>query len=68
MRDSVRPIFNKIYKAGTYFQDFGQRYAGEWAAILGITDPDKILDLEKSIDIATEKFMEAFTETVAGEI
>ena len=68
MRDSILHIWNKIYKSASYFGDFGQRYAGEFAAALGVSDPERILVLQKEIDRATELFIADFAETVAGEI
>ena len=67
-REEIQHVWNKIFKASSYFGDFGQRYAAEWGSALGVSEPDKILDLEKMINIATETFMRSFTETVASEI
>lgn len=67
-REEIQFVWNKIYKSASYFGDFGQRYSPEWASALGVTDPEKILELEKLIDIATELFIADFTETVAREI
>ena len=68
LRDEIQPIWNKIFRSASYFGDFGTRYAGAWAAALGVTDPDKIHNLESMIDEATELFLVDFCETVAGEI
>lgn len=68
LRDNVQHIWNKIYKSASYFGDFGQKYSGEWAAALGISDPEKILALQKLVDRDTELFIADFTETVASEI
>jgi hypothetical protein len=67
-REKVSPIWNRIYKSLSYFSEFGQRYAGEWGAALGVSDPERIQDLENMIDEATEKFAADFASTVASEI
>lgn len=67
-REEIQHIWNKIINAATYFQDYGQRYSQEWGSALGISDPDKIDDLRKMIDISTETFMSSFVETVVNEI
>lgn len=67
-REEIQHVWNKIFKASSYFGDFGQRYAAEWGSALGVSEPSKISDLEKLIDIATETFMLSFSETVASDV
>ena len=68
LREEIQPVWNKIYKSASYFGDFGQRYAADWAAALGVSDTERIDKLQKIIDEATELFIRDFAENVLGEM
>lgn len=68
LREDIQHVWNKIYRSASYFADFGTRYAGEWCALLGITDPEKIHILQDAVSESVELFIRDFSETVAKEI
>ena len=68
LREDMERIWNRVYRSGSYFADFPSRYSGDYAAALGITDQEKIHQLERVIADSVELFISDFAESVANEI
>ena len=67
-REEIQHVWNKLFNARSDFADFGQRYAVEWAAALGVSDPKKISMLRAQIDRAVERCFNNFCDQIEGEL